>query len=403
MVWAGVPAVLLGAVLAVSQPVGGAASVAHRPVSAVGTGAVDLTALSTPAGTVNTGTAVAETEGLRCGDHSPIVVAHRGASDFRPEHTLASYRLAIRMGADYIEPDLVPTRDHVLVARHENELSRSTDVADHPEFADRRTTKTINGHPRTGWFTEDFTLRELRTLRARERFPRRRPHSRVYDGQARIPTLEQVIMLAQQHGVGVYAEIKYSTYFASIGLPVEESLLETLALYGWEDGRAPVFVQSFETANLRKLHEATRLRLVQLIGGGGAPYDLVAAGDRRTYDDMATPEGLRQIAQYADAVGVMTPRLVPVGPDGRLGASTSFVQEAHRQGLQVVVATIRDENAGLPADYRRGDPSRPAYRRAAGDVAGWLTRLYGLGVDGVFANNPAGARAVRDRLCPAGH
>ncbi|WP_433251337.1 glycerophosphodiester phosphodiesterase family protein [Streptosporangium sp. CA-135522] len=329
----------------------------------------------------------------------PIVVAHRGASAFRPEHTLLAYETAIRLGADYIEPDLVSTKDHVLVSRHENELSATTDIAAHSEFAGRKTTKVINGGRVTGWFTEDFTLDELRTLRARERYPRRRPGNAVYDGQAQIPTLEEIIQLAQKHGVGIYPEIKYPSYFASIGLPIEGPLLETLRRHGWDDACAPVFIQSFETGNLRALRSVTRLRLVQLIGsGGGVPYDLAKDGDSRTCDDLVTPEGLRQIARYADGIGVTTTRVVPVGSDGRLKPPTSLVRNAHDLGLQVHVSTIRDENARLPADYRRGDPADPAYPHAAGDVAGWLERLYGLQVDGVLADDPGIARTTRDRL-----
>ncbi|MEV7005389.1 glycerophosphodiester phosphodiesterase family protein [Streptosporangium sp. NPDC051022] len=337
-----------------------------------------------------------------CGDREPIVIAHRGASAFRPEHTLAAYQAAIRMGADYIEPDLVPTRDHVLVARHENELSLTTDVADHPEFAGRRTTKIVEGVRRTGWFTEDFTLGELRTLRARERFSKLRPANTAYDGRASIPTLDEVIELARRNGVGVYAETKHPSYFASIGLPFEEPLVETLRRHGWDDACAPMFVQSFETGNLRRLRSVTRVRLVQLIKASGAPYDLEAAGDRRTYEDMITPEGLEWVAGYADVVGVVTSRVVPTGPDGRLGAPTSLVRDAHGRGLGVHVATIRGENEHLPPEYRRGDPASPDYRRAAGDVAGWLRRLYGLGVDGVFADDPGAARATRDDFLAGG-
>ncbi|MEV8633868.1 glycerophosphodiester phosphodiesterase [Streptosporangium sp. NPDC051023] len=336
--------------------------------------------------------------GRVCGDREPIVIAHRGASAVRPEHTLLAYEAAIRMGADYIEPDLVPTKDHVLVARHENELSLTTDVKDHPEFADRRTTRIVDGVRRTGWFTEDFTLDELRTLWARERFTALRPGNTAYDGRARIPTLDEVVELAQRNGVGVYAETKHPSYFASIGLPLEGPLAESLRRHGWDHACAPVFVQSFETGNLRELRSATRVRLIQLIGASGAPYDLVKAGDRRTFGDLVTPEGLEWVARYADGVGVVTSRIVPTDREGRLGAPTSLVQDAHRRGLQVHVATIRDENAHLPAEYRRGDPADPDYPRAAGDVTGWLERLYGLGVDGVFADDPGVARATRDRL-----
>ncbi|MET9065492.1 glycerophosphodiester phosphodiesterase [Streptosporangium sandarakinum] len=330
---------------------------------------------------------------------APIVIAHRGASALRPEHTLLAYNLAVRSGADYIEPDLVSTKDHVLVARHENELSQTTDVAFHPEFAARRTTKVINGVRRTGWFTEDFTLAELRTLRARERHPGRRGGS-VYDGRAAIPTLDEIVRLAQRRGVGVYAETKFPSYFASIGLPLEEPLLAAFSRYGWDDAADPVFIESFETGNLRKLSAMTHLRLIQFIGGRRAPFDLVAAGDTRTYDDMVTPEGLREIAGYADGIGVNTRRVVPRTPDGRLGPPTSLVDDAHAAGLLVHVSTVRAQNGRLPADYRLGDPAVRGYRGAAGDVAGWLDRLYGLKVDGVFADDPGVARAARDRLFP---
>ncbi|MBB2909390.1 glycerophosphoryl diester phosphodiesterase [Streptosporangium becharense] len=331
-------------------------------------------------------------------DRAPIVIAHRGASAFRPEHTLMSYRAAIRMGADYIEPDLVSTKDHVLVARHENELSATTDVEAHPEFAGRRTTKIVNGRRSTGWFTEDFTLPELRTLRAMERYPKRRRDNTAYDGVALIPTLDEIIRLAQRHGVGVYAETKSPSYFASIGLPLEKPLLETFRRHGWEDAQDPVFIQSFETRILRELRPVTRLRLIQLIGATGAPYDLMAVDDPRTYDDLTTAEGLREIAGYADGIGVSTRRILAAGPGGRLGKPTSLLRDAHRQNLLVHVATIRSHNASLPAEYRRGEPGTRAYRRATGDVAGWLRRLYRLGVDGVFADDPGVARTARDRL-----
>ncbi|MDQ3305896.1 MAG: glycerophosphodiester phosphodiesterase, partial [Actinomycetota bacterium] len=215
-------------------------------------------------------------------DRAPIVIGHRGASGYRPEHTLASYQLAADLGADFIEPDLVSTSDGVLVARHENEISGTTDVAEHAEFADRRTTKTIDGAELTGWFTEDFTLAELKTLRAVERIPEVRPDNTAFDGTETIPTLQEVIDLARREDVGIYPETKHPSYFDSIGLSLEEPLVETLEANGYDGRRDPVFIQSFETANLRELDRMTKLPLVQLIGGNGAPYDLVEAGDART-------------------------------------------------------------------------------------------------------------------------
>ncbi|WP_235994549.1 glycerophosphodiester phosphodiesterase [Nonomuraea montanisoli] len=322
--------------------------------------------------------------------HSPVVIGHRGASAHRPEHTLLSYEAAIALGADYIEPDLVSTKDHVLVARHENEISGTTDVASRPEFAGRRTTKTIDGRPVTGWFTEDFTLAELKTLRAKERVPDLRPDNAAFDGLAEIPTFEEVVRLAERHGVGVYPETKHPTYFDSVGLSLEEPLLEVLNAHKVRK----VFIQSFETANLRDLRSKTRLPLIQLVTWGGAPYDWVAAGDPRTYDDMVKPEGLREVASYADGIGVDTRRVVPAGPDGRLLEPTTLVTDAHRRRLEVHVWTVRNENSQLPADYRLGNPASPVYPRATGDVMGWLDRLLDLGVDGAFCDDPGMGRAV---------
>lgn len=321
---------------------------------------------------------------------APLVIGHRGASAHRPEHTLLSYEAAIAMGADYIEPDLVSTRDHVLVARHENEISGTTDVAAHPEFADRRTTKTIDGRPVTGWFTEDFTLAELKTLRAKERVPDLRPDNTAFDGLAEIPTFEEVVKLALDHGVGVYPETKHPTYFDSVGLSLEEPLLDVLNRYRVRKA----YIQSFETANLRELRGRTRLPLIQLITFGGAPYDWVAAGNTRTYDDMVTPDGLREVARYANGIGVDTRRVVPQDATGNTLAPTTLVADAHRRRLDVHVWTVRNENSQLPADFRLGDPASPAYPRATGNVMGWLSKLLDLGVDGAFCDDPAMGRAV---------
>ncbi|WP_223167359.1 glycerophosphodiester phosphodiesterase [Nonomuraea sp. SYSU D8015] len=321
---------------------------------------------------------------------APIVIGHRGASAHRPEHTLLAYEAAIAMGADYIEPDLVSTKDRVLVARHENEISGTTDVAARPEFADRRTTKTIDGRPVTGWFTEDFTLAELKTLRAKERVPDLRPDNTAFDGLAEIPTFEEVVQLALKHGVGVYPETKHPTYFDSIGLSLEEPLLEVLNRHRVRKA----YIQSFETANLRELSGKTRLPLIQLITATGAPYDWVAAGDPRTYDDMVKPEGLREVAKYADGIGVDTRRVVPVDAAGKTLPATTIVTDAHRKGLDVHVWTIRNENSQLPADYRLGNPASPVYARATGDVMGWLSKLVELGIDGAFCDDPGMGRAV---------
>jgi glycerophosphoryl diester phosphodiesterase len=330
--------------------------------------------------------------------HLPLVIGHRGASGYRPEHTLASYRLAIELGADYIEPDLVSTKDHVLVARHENDITQTTDVAAHPEFADRKTTKTIDGVEHTGWFTEDFTLAELRTLRAKERLPDLRPANTAFDGLFQVPTFQEVIDLAKRAGVGIYPETKHPTYFDSIGLSLEEPLLATLRANGLDSPRAKVFIQSFETANLKELNRKTRVPLVQLVDATGAPYDLVAAGDPRTYADLITPAGLAEIATYADGLGPNKDLIVPRDSAGNLLEPTSLVRDAHRAGLVVHPWTFRRENSFLPLDFRQGNPASPEYLRAPGDLPAELRLFFRLGVDGVFSDNADIAVATRHRV-----
>lgn len=333
----------------------------------------------------------------------PLVIAHRGASGHLPEHTLEAYRLAIAQGADFVEPDLVATRDGVLVARHENEIGASTDVARRPKFAARRTTRRIDGRPVTGWFTEDFTLAELRTLRARERLPTLRPASAAHDGRYAIPTLDEVIALvraesaARGRTVGIYPETKHPSYFRAIGLPLEEPLVRALARAGWTDATAPVFVQSFETGNLRRLRGMTGVRLVQLLAAAGRPYDLQAGGDRRGYADLATPAGLAEIATYADGVGPAKELLLPHTEDGGVGAPTPLVRDAQAVGLVVHPWTFRSENRFLPAALRRGDPRAPTHDAEHGDAACEYAIFFALGVDGVFTDFPGQAHAARER------
>jgi glycerophosphoryl diester phosphodiesterase len=318
-----------------------------------------------------------------------LVVGHRGASGYRPEHTLAAYELAARMGADYIEPDVVSTKDGVLVTRHENEISGTTDVAAHPEFATRRTTKVIDGVPLTGWFTEDFTLAELRTLRAVERLPDVREENTLYDGLYRVPTLDEVLQLRAElsrelgRQLGVYIETKHPTYFDRARLSLEEPLVADLRQAGLDRQKSPVFIQSFETANLRELDRRVRVPLVQLMSGSGAPYDLVAAGDRRTYADLATAEGLRGIATYADGVGPDKDLVIPRRTDGTLGSPTAFVDDAHRAGLLVHPYTFRNENTFLPPALREGAAPDDYGRALAEHAAFW-----DAGIDGMFTDNP---------------
>lgn len=336
--------------------------------------------------------------------HEPIVIGHRGASGYRPEHTLASYELAIDLGADFVEPDVVSTRDGELVARHENEIGGTTDVADHPEFADRRTTKTIDGNEVTGWFTEDFTLAELKTLRARERLPELRQHNTLYDGRYEIPTLAEVIALvkAKQRSlhrtIGLYPETKHPTYFRSIGLALEAPLVRTLHAAGYRSARSPVFIQSFEVGNLRDLSRMTRLPLVQLIDAAGQPYDFTVSGDPRTYADLVTPDGLREIRRYASGVGVAKNLIVPRDADGALLPPTSLVADAHAAGLLVHAWTFRNENAFLPLDFHVGDAADPANPGLYGKAFDEYALFFGLGLDGAFSDDPDTAVAARAAL-----
>ncbi|HEV7506123.1 MAG TPA: glycerophosphodiester phosphodiesterase [Thermoanaerobaculia bacterium] len=316
----------------------------------------------------------------------PLVIAHRGASGYRPEHTLEGYELAIAMGADFIEPDLVITKDGVLLARHESELSKTTDVADHPELAGYRTTKRIDGHEVTGWFAEDLTFAEVTTLRARERHPFR---SHEHDGRFKIPTFDEVLDLAvnqsQETGrtIGVYPETKHPSYFRSLGLPLEEPLLAALEAQGQSGPLAPVFIQSFETANLQAMRRQTDLPLIQLLDSKGQPWDLALAGDPRTYDDLATPRGLAAIAEYAKGIGPHKRRIVPAGPDGELLPPTSLVADAHRAGLAVHSWTFRSEEPFLAPDY-------------AGEPESEYEQFFDLGLDGVFSDFASVAVHVRD-------
>ena len=329
------------------------------------------------------------------------VIAHRGASALLPEHTLAAYAKAIEDGADAIEPDLVSTADGVLVARHENEIGSTTNVATHPQFAARKTSKHIDGEPVEGWFTEDFTLAELRTLRARERLPQLRPTEA--DGRFPIATLDEIIDLVATESakrgrvIGLVPEIKHPTYFTGIGLPMDEKLLSALAAHAYTQ-QAPVTIQSFETGNLRQLRgrigeSNPNLRLLQLLGGKKErPYDLVAAKQRTTYDDMMTPAGLREIATYADAIGPSISSVeLTTTKDG--GTHSTLVQDAHAAGLQVVLYTFRPENYFLPREFRNGDAVTAC--NTAGSIR-HMRAYIDAGIDALFADDPATGRQAVD-------
>jgi glycerophosphoryl diester phosphodiesterase len=306
-----------------------------------------------------------------------LVIAHRGASGYRPEHTLESYQLAIELGADYIEPDLVVTADGVLVARHENDLSATTDVRDRPEFADRRRTNVVAGRAVSGWFVEDFTLTELQTLRARERLPEVRPHNQLYDDRFMVPTFDEILALARAESsrlrrpVGVYPEIKQPAHFARLGLRHDVALLSSLSSLG---AGLPVHIQSFDPACLRALAAQTTHPLVQLV------HDEVS---------KLSPYGLREISTYAAVLGVHKSLLIPQEPTSRLSNPTDLVDRAHDAGLAVHAWTFRSENAFLPLELRRGSADA-----GYGDALAEYAMVHELGVDGVFTDHPDVALAA---------
>ena len=352
---------------------------------------------------------------------TPLVIGHRGASGYRPDHTLESYKLAIDMGADFIEPDLVATKDGVLVARHEPNITGTTDVATRPEFASRKTTKNVDGVNEEGWFVSDFTLAELKTLRAVQPLSDR---DQSYNGKFQIPTFEEVLDLAKAEGtkagrtVGVYPETKHPTYHAKLGLPLEDRLLAVLARYGYTTKASPVIVQSFEVSNLKYLRTKTQVRLVQLVDANDVnadgsmdltapydkPYDFAVAGDSRTFASLLTPAGLKEIKTYADGIGPWKPYLIPskqvdankdgkpddLNGDGKIDErdrvmmpATSVVKDAHAAGLFVHAYTFRNEAKRLASDFK-GDP-KAEYKL-----------FFNLGVDGVFSDFTDTAKAARD-------
>jgi glycerophosphoryl diester phosphodiesterase len=312
-----------------------------------------------------------------------LVIAHRGASGYRPEHTAGAYRLATAQGADYLEPDLVATLDGVLVCRHENEISGTTDVAEHPVFADRKITKIVDGSPVTGWFVEDFTYAELRTLRARERMPALRARNTEYDDLEEIPTFDDVVAIARRESlrlgrpIGVIPEIKHPAYFRRLGLPLEELLAERILKLELRDDE--IMVQSFEPTSLRRLSVMTRVPLVQLIDSESAPNDFLRIGDGRTFADLIEPAGLREVATYAQVLAPHKDLVVPRTESGVLGEPTRLVDEAHRVGLRVQAWTFRAERRFLPA---------------ATDFPTELSRFAALGLQGLFTDHPDQAVAV---------
>jgi glycerophosphoryl diester phosphodiesterase len=336
----------------------------------------------------------------------PFVIAHRGASGYVPEHTLPGYFIAIQQGAEYVEPDLVISRDGALLARHENEIGGTTDVASRPEFAARKATKNIDGEQVTGWFTEDFTLAELKTLRARERLPELRRANTRYDGAFEIPTFDEVLDLvaaadaqraeaARAAGkpppprIGVYPETKHPSYFAKLGLHFDDRMLDALARHGYTKRSDPICLQSFEVANLKALRRRTDLPLVQLVAPTGQPFDFTLAGDSRTYLDLMTDKGLAEIADYADAIGPHKWMVVQFGAAGP--RDTGLARLARAKGLGIHVWTLRAENEFLPVELRSaGD------KAAHGDLRTEIRALLDAGITGFFSDHPDLAVRARD-------
>lgn len=330
-----------------------------------------------------------------------LVIAHRGASGYRPEHTLAAYELAIDLGADFIEPDIVPSKDGALIARHENNISGTTDVAEHQEFTTRKCKKEIDGSVEEGWFTEDFTLAELKTLKAKERMPQIRQHNTIYDNRYEIPTLQEIIDLIRKkekqlnRRIGIYPEVKHPTYFASLSLSTEAKLLDTLQKNGYKDRNEPVFIQCFEPSTLQKMRSKTKLKLIQLIDDSGQPYDWTSKKDKRKSASMLSADGLKEIASYADGIGPNKNLIFPRAENGSIKVPSELVREAHKAGLQVHPWTFRNENNFLPANLRRGDQKSADAPSNYGDAIKEYELFYNAGVDGVFSENPDTAVEAR--------
>ncbi|MEU5480615.1 glycerophosphodiester phosphodiesterase [Streptomyces mirabilis] len=329
----------------------------------------------------------------------PTVIGHRGASGYRPEHTFGSYQLALDLGADVVEAgDLVPTKDGHLVCRHEPEIGGTTDVSAHPEFADRKTTKPLDGIPTTGWFTEDFTLAELKTLQAVERIPANRPHNTLYNGRWEIPTFEEVLHWQDEQTrkrgkqVWIYPETKHPTYFRALGLGLEERLATVLRKHGKDKKNSPVIIQSFEPTSIQRLDKLVDNPLVVLLSAASTrPWDFVTTGDPRTVADLVKPEGLKWIASYAQGIGPTLDLVIPKDANGALTTPTTLVADAHRAGLILHPYTMRNENTFLPANFRRGtDPN------AYGDAFGAFRTYFATGIDGVFSDNADTALLARE-------
>ncbi|MGX1129356.1 glycerophosphoryl diester phosphodiesterase [Streptomyces glaucescens] len=331
----------------------------------------------------------------------PTIIGHRGASGYRPEHTLAAYQLALDMGADIVEAgDLVPTKDGHLVCRHEPEIGGTTDVADHPEFAGRKTTKTLDGVRTTGWFTEDFTLAELKTLRAKERIPANRPHNTLYDGRWEIPTFEEVLHWQEEQTrrrgkqVWIYPELKHPTYFRKLGLGLEERVAKVLRKHGRHKWNSPVILQSFEPTSIQRLNKLVDNPLVVLLSGANSrPWDFVETGDPRTVADLVKPAGLREIASYAQGIGPTLDLVIPKDAAGNLTQPTMLVADAHKVGLILHPYTLRNENPFLPADFRKGTDAD-----GYGDVFGAYRAYFATGIDGVFTDHPDTGLLAREEF-----
>ncbi|MEN9855750.1 MAG: hypothetical protein RL186_303 [Pseudomonadota bacterium] len=328
----------------------------------------------------------------------PIIIAHRGASGHRPEHTLESYRLAIEMGADFIEPDLVLTKDGHLVCRHENEIGGTTNVATKPEFAARKRVQMIDGERFEGWFTEDFNLAELKTLRCKERLPQLRPANQAFDDRFEIPTFEEVLALLKGRTtklgapLGIYPETKHPSHFERLGLSFDRALVRALTDAGLNDAAAPVFIQSFEVGNLKRLAGLTPVRKIQLVAADGGPADAPGV----TYASMMQDGGLSTIATYAAGLGPEKAMLIPRDGSGNLLPASDLVARAHKAKLALHPWTFRAENYFLPKDFQAGNSSDSAFLAKHGDLAAEIKAFLDLGIDGLFSDHPDVAVAARD-------